>query len=293
MRRSCQVGIVLFLMLAPPEYVASARQTGEVVVKAGLDVYGYGVIRWRGAECNVITPEHVIKGRTKIMVAIGNETSPASVVATWYPDIALLNVKHASICPVNVNTLHAGVVELRNKGLPAEAKLHLANVGGATDIVRVQLLQIDSFDRFAYILSDDSSVPLRQQMSGGQVYVDGMPIGLILGIEEVGERAKVVLHEHLSYLLRPYLKRVEPKVPITVCLAQHTDLEDITLMAFLELRKRTRVPSFTWALTDRDFRLITTAYVEPFSIEGPVYNEDDGCWDYTVVYRFFADNEKE
>lgn len=147
-----------------------------VFVEAGE--VGQGMLRGRGKECFVITPNHVVDATLKTISITGDRgtRATASVVRSVQGDIAILRVTDgASLsCPP---WSFDGNVASRLRGVAA-GHIEIRDAVGAKTLLPVTLSSVDA-DRIE-VRTPPSSGDVEQGMSGASLIVNGGLVGMLL-----------------------------------------------------------------------------------------------------------------
>lgn len=197
----CMVGIYLSLM--------TALAAASPVLIQGEEV-GQGILRVRSGECFAIVPEHVIGfGLGLSVMSVGRVWAPASLETTFGDDIAVIRVASQGkiTCgtgwPVNDNldsTLTEAVSRSR-QGLI----LRVRETGG---IVSYPVLFTGMDDRYVEVRAVEQEHEAFKGVSGSQLLLDGMPVGMVLATEEGVVRA--YRHDALSHRVARFFKTSGP-----------------------------------------------------------------------------------
>lgn len=192
-------------------FLLATLQTASAspVLVQGEEV-GQGVLRVRSGECFAIVPEHVIGFGLRLSVmSVGRVWAPASLETTFGDDIAVIRVASQGkiTCgagwPV-IDNLDATLTEAVSRSRQGVI-LRVRETGG---IVSYPVHYTGVDDRFVEVRTVDQVDEAFKGVSGSQLLLDGMPVGMVLAIEDGVVRA--YRHDALSHLLARFFQTSGP-----------------------------------------------------------------------------------
>lgn len=193
-----------FLLLA----TVQAAPAAPVLVQ-GEEV-GQGVLRVRSGECFAIVPEHVIGfGLGLSVMSVGRVWAPASLETTFGDDIAVIRV--ASQGKITCGTGWASTDNLDTTLTEAVSRsrqgsiLRVRETGG---IVSYPVHFTGMDDRYVEVRIFDQADEAFKGVSGSQLLLDGMPVGMVLSTEDGIVTA--YRHDALSDLLARFFQTSGP-----------------------------------------------------------------------------------
>ncbi|RCV87957.1 SH3 domain-containing protein [Billgrantia montanilacus] len=204
MRGMVQILVAGYFSLA----TVLAASAAPVLVQ-GEEV-GQGVLRVRSGECFAIVPEHVIGfGLGLSVMSAGRVWAPASLETTYGDDIAVIRVASQGkiTCgtgwPV-IDSLDATLTDAVSRSRQG-AILRVRETGGIVSYP-VHFTGVD--DRHVEVRPVDQVDEAFKGVSGSQLLLDGMPVGMVLAIEDGVVRA--YRHDALSHLVARFFQASGP-----------------------------------------------------------------------------------
>lgn len=193
------------LLLLAPVLSASASP----VLVEGEEV-GQGVLRVRSGECFAIVPEHVVGfGLGLSVMSVGRVWAPASLETTFGDDIAVIRVASQGkiTCGMgwpstdNLDATLTDAVSHSRQGVI----LRVRETGGIVSYP-VRFTGVD--DRYVEVSPVDREGEAFKGVSGSQLLLDGMPVGMVLVTEDGVVRA--YRHDALSHLMSRFFQTSGP-----------------------------------------------------------------------------------
>lgn len=200
--RQCLVGGYLLL-------ATTLSVSADPVFVQGEEV-GQGVLRVRSGECFAIVPEHVIGfGLGLRVMSAGRVWAQASLETTFGDDIAVIRV--ASQGKITCGTGWPGVDNLDATLTEAVSHnrqgsiLRVRETGGIVTYP-VRFTGVD--DRYVEVRTLDQEDEAFKGVSGSQLLLDGMPVGMVLTTDNGVVRA--YRHDALSHRLARFFQTSGP-----------------------------------------------------------------------------------
>lgn len=171
---------------------------------------GQGVLRVRSGECFAIVPEHVIGfGLGLRVMSAGRVWAPASLETTFGDDIAVIRVASQGriTCGMGwpiIDTPEAILTEAVSRGRQGSI-LRVRETGG---IVSYPVRFTGVNDRYVEVRAVDQESEAFKGVSGSQLLLDGMPVGMVLAIEDGVISA--YRHDALSHLIARFFQTSGP-----------------------------------------------------------------------------------
>lgn len=189
-----------------------AASASDVYVRA--DEEGRGVLRKRGDDCFVVTPQHVLGKASAVRVTdrVGR-TLQANLARKFAPDIAILKLTDASFCvqqewPIgeDIDTLLAN---------PQSAVLTLRQASGGTLRVPVFVAEYEPI-QYIRIRAALNEQPLQKGMSGGVLTVNGRRVGMLMEVDGTLGLGLAFRWNYLSNAVEDFFTRIDPSSAISV-----------------------------------------------------------------------------
>ncbi|MGP9655598.1 MULTISPECIES: SH3 domain-containing protein [unclassified Halomonas] len=200
--RQCLVGGYLLL-------ATTLSASADPVLIQGEEV-GQGVLRVRSGECFAIVPEHVIGFGLGLSVMSANRVwAQASLETTFGDDIAVIRVASQGkiTCSTGwpvIDNLDATLTEAVSHSRQGSI-LRVRETGG---IVSYPVLFTGVDDRHVEVRTIDQGDEAFKGISGSQLLLDGMSVGMVLTTDNGVVRA--YRHDALSHLLARFFQTSGP-----------------------------------------------------------------------------------
>ncbi len=200
--RQCLVGGYLLL-------ATTLSASADPVLVQGEEV-GQGILRVRSGECFAIVPEHVIGfGLGLRVMSPGRVWAQASLETTFGDDIAVIRVASQGkiTCGTGwpaIENLDATLTEAVSHSRQGSI-LRVRETGG---IVSYPVLFTGVDDRHVEVRTIDQGDEAFKGISGSQLLLDGMSVGMVLTTDNGVVRA--YRHDALSHLLARFFQTSGP-----------------------------------------------------------------------------------
>lgn len=185
---------------------------GQNTVYVKTNQYGRGVLKMRGSECFVITPEHLIKDYNGPITIFGegSQRSRANLLKSFAGDLAILrfegeNNQNCSKWQVDKN--YSTIIENIREGY-----LELRNDDGSTTKVAVNITDIDV--QYVTIQPEDSRDKFYQGTSGSSLFGEYQGKKVFLGMMQSisdDETGSVIRADEIDKLLGSHFNPIERK----------------------------------------------------------------------------------
>jgi uncharacterized protein YjbI with pentapeptide repeats len=178
MMRAPLTGTLMAAVLLAP--ITAVAQTQVVLVEAQEN--GQGVLRGRGRECFVVTPQHVVgESAATIGIVMDRQARASSELVRILPgDLAILRITDASgiACePWLPLDNFAGMLRSQTSGT-----LVMREADGSRSLLPVVFTSTD--DEAIYVRPARPEEEIRKSMSGASLLINGALAGLLLSVED-------------------------------------------------------------------------------------------------------------
>lgn len=196
--------VASFLLLT-----AVPAATAAPVLVQGEEV-GQGILRVRSGECFAIVPEHVVGfGLGLSVMSAARVWAPASLETTFGDDIAVIRVASQGrlTCGMGwpvIDASDAILTEAVTRGRQGSI-LRVRETGGV-ESYPVRFTGVN--DRYVEVRAVDQESEAFKGVSGSQLLLDGMPVGMVL-VTEDGE-IRAYRHDALSHLIARFFQTSGP-----------------------------------------------------------------------------------
>lgn len=172
----------------------------QVFLKAAEQ--GQGILRSRGGECFVLTPEHVVGGASSVaVISEFRREGSAQVEATFPGDLALLRVDPTPPMPCPGPWDSAEKLQDRLAS-SSEATLESRNEDGSLQRRFVRVTSHDS--RYITVRPTVAADALFRGLSGSLLRIAGTPAGMLLRVDAESGEGIVLREDHLSDVVRSF-----------------------------------------------------------------------------------------
>ena len=163
---------------------------------------GQGTLRGRGAECFLITPEHVTAGADRVhAIGFGRVNGSAVVETVFPPDIAVARLEPGSnlVCPGDWDKAPGLKDALVN--LPTGTLLSV-NEDGSRKQRGVKVAEFD--ERYIYVQAARPAEDFFQGMSGSSLELGNQRAGMLLQVDLERGYGVVIRQDYLTNAIAPF-----------------------------------------------------------------------------------------